>query len=71
MRVSEMLESLLEVGGPEALALVKDAPDARVQKLVVTWPTKFAPERALALGYRADQNFTEIVRAFARLLPTQ
>lgn len=71
VRVSEMLESLLEVGGPEALALVKDAPDARVQKLVVTWPTKFAPERALALGYRADQNFTEIVRAFARLLPTQ
>ena len=64
--VSEMLESLREVGGEEALALVKDMPDPRVTKLVKTWPTKFAPERALVLGYRADQNFTEIVRAFAQ-----
>lgn len=66
--VAQMLESLLEVGGPEALALVKDAPDPRVMKLVVTWPTKFAPERALALGYRADDNFTQIVRTFAARL---
>lgn len=66
--VSQMLDSLLEVGGPEALARVKDVPDPRVTKLVATWPTKFAPERALALGYRADDNFTQIVRTFAARL---
>jgi D-erythronate 2-dehydrogenase len=68
VRVSEMLESLFEVGGPEALALVQDAPDPRVMKLVSTWPTKFAPERALSLGYRADESFTQIVRTFAQRL---
>jgi hypothetical protein len=31
-------------------------------KIVEGWPRNFAPERALALGFRAEQSFEEIIR---------
>lgn len=68
VRVHEMLEALRAVGGDDAVALVKDAPAAHVIKVVQTWPIRFAPERALALGYYGDKDFTEIVTQFARTL---
>lgn len=68
IHVHEMLEALRAVGGDAAVALVKDAPAAHVIKVVQTWPIRFAPERALALGYSADASFTDVVAQFAATL---
>ena len=68
IQVFEMLEALKEIGGEEALALVKDVPAPHVLKIVSTWPTRFVTERANALGYNADSNFLDVVTAFAQSL---
>jgi hypothetical protein len=33
-----------------------------VLRIVSTWPERFEPRRALALGFEAEQSFDEIVR---------
>jgi len=37
-------------------------PDARIQGIVKTWPVRFRTDRALAMGFRADDDFESIVK---------
>lgn len=62
--MNEALATLREVGGDAAAALVSYQPDAQVQKLVSTWAARFDTGRAKAMGFQADSDFADIVRAY-------
>ena len=62
--VAEMVEALGKVAGNGAVKRIRFAPDARIQKIVGGWPTRFDPKRGLAMGFEADTRFEDIIRAF-------
>jgi nucleoside-diphosphate-sugar epimerase len=61
--VGEEIEALRRVAGDKAVAHIKRKPDPVVEKIVAGWPTQFSAERALALGFVAENSFDEIIRA--------
>ncbi|NND17855.1 MAG: SDR family oxidoreductase [Silicimonas sp.] len=62
--VEEQIEALRDVAGNDAVALIRDEPDERIMAIVKNWPRDFAPERARALGFRAEDNFRQIVETY-------
>ncbi|RAH38094.1 D-erythronate dehydrogenase [Halomonas sp. SL1] len=62
--VAEMLETLGEVAGEPALALVRHEPDPAIEAIVGSWPARFRNDRARQLGFEGDRNFRDIVQAF-------
>jgi nucleoside-diphosphate-sugar epimerase len=62
LTVREMVDAMGRVAGRESVERVKFKPDARIQAIVKTWPVRFRTERALAMGFRADDDFDSIVR---------
>jgi len=60
--VGEQVEALRRVAGDKAVQLIKERPDATIQRIVEGWPRNFDARRALALGFRADASFDEIIR---------
>jgi hypothetical protein len=42
---------------------IKWQPDPVIQKIVAGWPARFDARRARGLGFKADADMTEIVRA--------
>jgi D-erythronate 2-dehydrogenase len=62
--MTEAVETLRRVSGEETAALVKHRPDPDVQKLVSTWAARFDTARAKAMGFQADSDFGQIVRAY-------
>lgn len=60
--VREMIAAMGRVAGSEAVSRVKFVPDPRIQAIVKTWPVRFRTERALAMGFKADNDFESIVR---------
>ena len=59
-----MLEALTRVAGAETAARVRWKPDARIQAIIGTWPTRFHTARALELGFRADDDIESIIRDY-------
>ncbi|MCE9682117.1 D-erythronate dehydrogenase [Halomonas alkalisoli] len=64
--VAEMLETLRQVAGDEALALVRHEPDPRIAAIVSAWPSRFTTRRARELGFRGDGDLREIVDAYLK-----
>lgn len=62
--VAEQIEALRKAAGQEVVDLIKPTPDDTIMGIVKGWPRNFAPERALALGFEAEQNFDEIIQAY-------
>lgn len=62
--MTEAMDTLRRIGGDAAVALVRRQPDAQVQKLVSTWAARFDTARAGAMGFKADSDFGQIVRAY-------
>ena len=62
LTVREMIDAMGRVAGREAVSRVKFVPDARIQGIVKTWPVRFRTDRALAMGFTADDDFDSIVR---------
>ncbi|HEY5898143.1 MAG TPA: D-erythronate dehydrogenase, partial [Burkholderiales bacterium] len=60
--VGEQIEALRKVAGEPATRLIRRKPDATIMRIVEGWPRNFDPQRALALGFRADKSFEEIIR---------
>jgi nucleoside-diphosphate-sugar epimerase len=60
--VAEQIEALRKVAGDEVAQRIRRAPDATIQRIVEGWPRNFDAQRALALGFRADASFEEIIR---------
>ncbi|WP_299417814.1 D-erythronate dehydrogenase [uncultured Sulfitobacter sp.] len=62
--VEEQIEALRKVAGQKAVDLIKHQPDETIMKIVDGWPRDFAPERAIALGFRAEQSFDKIIEVY-------
>jgi len=60
--VGDEIEALRKVAGDQAAKLIRRAPDPLIERIVSGWPQNFDPGRALALGFRADSSFEEIIR---------
>ncbi len=61
--VAEMLRALDAVR-PGASSLVRRVEDRAISDIVGTWPARFTPVRALALGFSAHEPLVELIRAF-------
>jgi nucleoside-diphosphate-sugar epimerase len=62
--VAEMLDTLRQVAGDEALARVRHEPDPRIEAIVASWPACFETRRARELGFTGDHSLHDIVTAF-------
>ncbi|WP_311064678.1 D-erythronate dehydrogenase [Halomonas sp. DWK9] len=62
--VADMLEALRTAAGEQALALVKHAPDPRIEAIVASWPARFETAKASQLGFVGDDDFTQIIDSF-------
>ena len=60
--VGEQIEALRKVAGDKAARLIRREPDPTIMRIVEGWPQNFDARRALALGFRADASFEEIIR---------
>lgn len=62
--VEEMIDTLENIAGRETVRRISWEPNALIQRIVGSWPSAFAPKRALALGFKADDSMTQIIQAF-------
>jgi D-erythronate 2-dehydrogenase len=60
--VAEQIAAMAKVAGPECVKLIRRVQDPVVAKIVSGWPRNFDPQRALALGFKADKDFEDIIR---------
>jgi D-erythronate 2-dehydrogenase len=60
--VGEQIEALARVAGEKVAARIRREPDPLIARIVAGWPSRFDPRRALALGFRAERSFDEIIR---------
>jgi nucleoside-diphosphate-sugar epimerase len=60
--VGEQIAALKKVAGEKVAARIRREPDPFIEGVVAGWPRNFAPQRAIALGFRADTSFEDIIR---------
>ena len=60
--VGEQIESLRRVAGDKVVARIRREPDELIMRIVAGWPERFDAKRALALGFKAESIFDEIIR---------
>lgn len=60
--VGEQIEALRKVAGEKTARLIRREPDATIMRIVEGWPRNLDTRRAIALGFRADSSFEEIIR---------
>jgi nucleoside-diphosphate-sugar epimerase len=61
--VGEQIEALRRVAGERVVARIKREPDPAIIKIVSGWAQRCDPQRAIALGFVAEKNFDEIIKA--------
>lgn len=62
--VREMVDSLQRIAGEAVAARIEWQRDPFIERIVGSWPSRFAAARAEALGFKADQTIDDVVRAF-------
>jgi nucleoside-diphosphate-sugar epimerase len=62
--VAEQIEALRLVAGQDAVNRIKVKPDQTIMRMVDGWPRNFMPTRALALGFKAEKAFDEIINTY-------
>jgi len=60
--VGEQIAALRRVAGDAVVARIRREPDETITRIVAGWPRNFDPKRAVALGFRAESSFDEIIR---------
>ena len=65
MTVGEMIEGLRSFAGDGAAARIRREPDETIRAIVANWPRDFNPARATELGFEAESDFQDILRAHA------
>src|SRR5476651_2891135 len=48
--------------GPAVAARIRREPDEMVMRIVADWPRRFDARRAIALGFKAEASFDDIIR---------
>lgn len=64
LSVADMVEGLRRVAGDTVVERIRWRRDAGIEKIICSWPARFASKRAQSLGFKADHNMDEIIRAF-------
>lgn len=62
--VDEMVAALREVAGEETVNRIVWQPDARIEKIVGSWPGQWDAARAERLGLTGDRNFADVIRGY-------
>jgi len=62
--VAEQIEALKRVAGTKVAARIRSRPDAAIERIVSGWPQVIEAKRARELGFKAEANFDEIIRAY-------
>jgi nucleoside-diphosphate-sugar epimerase len=62
--VGEMVAALRRIAGDVVADRVKWQLDPAIDRIVSTWPARFAPVLGPALGMQADPDFDSIIRAY-------
>jgi len=61
--VGQMIESLRRCAGDERVNLIRRSPDPTIMRIVEGWAQALDASRAAQLGFEAETNFDEIIRA--------
>ena len=61
--IGALVDALEEVAGERVARRVQWQPDPIIQKIVAGWPAAFDARRARAMGFEADRDFAEVIRA--------
>jgi nucleoside-diphosphate-sugar epimerase len=64
LSVADMVEGLRRVAGDTVVKRIRWQRDPDIEKIICSWPARFASKRAQSLGFKADRNIDEIIRAF-------
>ncbi len=64
--VADMIAALERVVGSKAVEKIRYEPDEAIAKIVESWPSEFAVDRALELGFIGDRTFDDIIKAFVQ-----
>ena len=62
--VQEQIDSLKRVAGNDVAKLIKYQPDPAIQKIVSGWARDFDTKRSIQLGFKAENNFDEIIKVY-------
>src|SRR5262245_14327942 len=62
--VAEEIAALSTIAGSGATGLIRRRPDSTIMSMVAGWPRAFATRAANELGFRAENDFEEIVRVY-------
>ena len=60
--VEEQIEALRSIAGQKVVDLIIFKKDETIQKMVSSWPKNFSPQKSLELGFKAENNFEEIIK---------
>jgi nucleoside-diphosphate-sugar epimerase len=60
--VAEQIAALTRVAGEKAAARIRREPDPVITRIVAGWPSRFDAHRAVALGFKAERTFDDIIR---------
>jgi D-erythronate 2-dehydrogenase len=58
----EQIEASRRVAGDGAANLIRRETNPTIASIIAGWPKNFSARRATELGFRAEQNFDEIIR---------
>ncbi|MBM3546725.1 MAG: SDR family oxidoreductase [Alphaproteobacteria bacterium] len=62
--IDEIVKAMEKLAGPEPVSRIDWVPDPVIQKIVATWPGTVGWDKAKKLGFKADTNIEEIIKAF-------
>lgn len=62
--VAEQIEALRQIAGQDAVNRIIARPDPTIMRIVKGWPRNFQPDRAIELGFTAEQSFEEIIQIY-------
>ena len=62
--VGEQIEALRAAAGEAAVKLIRRERDPVIERIVAGWPTNFDASRARALGFKSEETFGQIIRAY-------
>jgi D-erythronate 2-dehydrogenase len=61
--VGEQIAALRRIAGDKVAGRIRREPDELIMRIVNGWPSRFEARRALALGFRVEATFDDIIRA--------
>ena len=62
--VAEQIKALRRIAGEPVVERIHRVPDPTILSIVEGWPRRFDARRAKELGFRAEENFDEIIRVY-------